>query len=383
MNPEGLALLKSYQAALRRYVKQGTVSSLQSAGRLGRRAMALGMETLDLARIHEDALLSVMEALAAHESPPRDRIPKRAGTFFAEALLPIEAKHRTALETSRRLTALNQALARRTQDLSVSNRKLKSEITKRKAAEESLRKSEQHSVRLLEESRLLQEKLQLLSRRVLWAQEEEHRRISRDLHDVVAQMLTGINFRLATLKTEAASNTKGLSRKISHAQRLVEKSVAVVHRFAGELRPPALDDLGLIPALHSLLKGFTEDTGVLAEFSAFAEVETLSIAKRTVLYRVAQEALSNIARHAQAARVNVTIRRLPRTVLMRIKDDGKGFEADRMWRGRQSGHLGMLGMRERVEMIGGKLEVESAPGQGTAIQVQIPVRNHGLKPARP
>ena len=135
---------------------------------------------------------------------------------------------------------------------------LKQEIAQRKSVEESLRQSEQHYSQLLEQSRQLQEQLRHLSRQILSAQEEERKKISRELHDVIAQTLTGINVRLAALKKEATINTKGLRTKIARTQRLVEKSVDIVHRFARELRPTVLDDLGLIPALHSFMKAFHE-----------------------------------------------------------------------------------------------------------------------------
>ena len=179
----------------------------------------------------------------------------------------------------------------------------------------------------------------------------------------------------ATLRTEAAVDTRGLTKSIARTQRLVEKSVDIVHRFARELRPAMLDDLGLIPALYSYLKGFTEATGIRVSLTAFAGVKELSNAKRTALYRVAQEALTNIARHAQASRGKVIIERLANDVRMQIKDDGKSFDVERVLRFRRIRRLGLLGMRERVEMIGGRFMVESVPGQGTTIQVQIPFDN--------
>jgi signal transduction histidine kinase len=276
------------------------------------------------------------------------------------------------------LSRLNRALSRRTLDLAVSNRQLKKEIVRRQIMEETLRKSERNTIRLLEQSRRLQEQLRLLSRRVLSAQEEERKRISRELHDVIAQMLTGINVRLATLKIAAAVNTKGLNEKISRTQRLVEKSVDIVHRFARELRPAMLDHLGLIPALHSFMKRFSQETGIRVSLTAFAGLEKLSNAKRTVLYRVAQEALTNVARHAQASRVQVSIRRFKKTVGMQIKDNGKGFELKQVLFVNGCERLGLLGIRERVEMFGGKFTVESAPGRGTTIHAQIPF-NDGAK----
>ena len=199
-------LAQRYQTALRRYIKQASSVSLKPAVRLGRQAVVLGLETLDLALIHEQAL--IFQTLPIRSSAARDRIIRRAGTFFAEAILPMEETHRSALEANVHLSRLNQALSRRTLDLAASNRLLKAEIAKRKVVEQTLRQSEQHSSGLLDQSRRLQEQLRHLARRVLSVQEEERKRISRELHDVIAQMLTGINVRLATLKMEATANTK-------------------------------------------------------------------------------------------------------------------------------------------------------------------------------
>ena len=366
-------LAQRYHAALRRHLKQGATASLKPAVRLGHQAVILGLETLDLALIHEQALIAQVLPITA--TTARDLIIKRAKTFFAGAILPMEATHRTALEANTHLSRLNQVLNQRTLDLAASNRQLKKEISQRLVAEETLRQSERRTSRLLDQSRRLQEQLRLLSHRLLSAQEEERKRISRELHDVIAQMLTGINVRLANLKMEATSNTKGLGQKISRTQRMVEKSVDIVHRFARELRPAVLDDLGLIPALHSFMKRFVKKTGIRVGLTAFAGVEKLSSAKRMVLYRVAQEALANVARHAQASRVETSIRRLPEAVCMQIKDNGKGFELQSVLLVSRCKRLGLLGIRERVEMVGGKFTVESAPGKGTTIQAQIPFHN--------
>jgi two-component system, NarL family, sensor histidine kinase DegS len=151
----------------------------------------------------------------------------------------------------------------------------------------------------------------------------------------------------------------------------VEKSVNIVHEFARELRPAVLDDLGLIPALHSFVKLFSKRTHVRVNLEVFAGVEQLDVGRRTVLFRVAQEALTNVSRHAQASQVEVSIQKLPDGICMKIKDDGKSFQVERMMRSRGRKHLGLLGMRERLEMVGGHLEVESAPGKGTTITARI------------
>ncbi len=369
------ALEEPYRTALLRHLGNETAASLRPAQRLGRKALALGADTLDMARIHERALVSADETLSCASAADRNRVTRRGAAFFAEALLPLETKHRAAREANDRLSALRIEMSRRNRELKAANRKLDREIERRKAAQESFRKSEKQLETLLAQSRKLQDQLRFLSRRVLAAQEEERKRISRELHDVIAQMLTGIQIRLATLKAEALADARGLNRKISRTQRLVEKSVDRVHRFARELRPAVLDDLGLIPALHSFLKSFMQETGVQVKLTAHTGVEDLNGAKSTALYRVAQEALTNVARHAQASRADVRVRKLPHGVEMRISDNGKGFDIERMWNARKSQHLGMLGMRERADMVGGTFTVESVPGPGTTLRVQVPCGN--------
>ena len=265
------------------------------------------------------------------------------------------------------ITSLKQAeeAQRRMEILADANLELRREIIRRQAVEESLKQSEQHQSRLLEQ-------LRQLSRQILSAQEEERKHISRELHDVIAQTLTGINVQLAALAKGAAINTKDLAHNIARTQQAVEKSVDIVHRFARELRPAVLDDLGLIPALHSFMKNFTTRTGVHTHLTAFAGVEQLETARRTVLFRVAQESLTNVARHAKASRVEVSLQKLPDGIGMRIKDDGNSFQVERTLHNNGGKRLGLLGMRERVEMVGGTFCVESAPGQGTTVRVEIP-----------
>jgi len=256
--------------------------------------------------------------------------------------------------------------------LAASNQKLELEIVRRQAVEQSLRQSEAHQIQLLTQSRLLQEQLRNLSRQVIQVQEEERKEISRELHDVIAQTLTGINIRLATMKLQAGSDARGFERNIAHTQRLVEKSVDIVHRFARELRPAVLDDLGVIPALHAFLKIFTARTGIHSHLKAFAGVNDLDTARRTVLFRVAQEALTNVGRHSQATRVDISIRKLAASLAMDIKDNGKAFNVENQLQANGGKRLGLLGMRERVEMIGGTFAVQSASGQGTSVRVEIP-----------
>ena len=370
MKRELFNLSRRYQEALRTHLKQGRQASPESARGVGSKALAAGLETLDLAKLHEQTL--VTEVLPGCPAGKRAALIKQAGAFFAVAITPILKTHHSAQEAEVHLKKFIEALSQRTVELAASNLELKQEVLQRKTAEEALKKSERHYSKLLEQSNRLQGQLRRLSRQILSAQEDERKNISRELHDVIAQTLTGINVRLSALAKEAAINTKGLDRNIARTQRLVEKSVDIVHQFARELRPAVLDDLGLIPALHSFVKIFSKRTRILVHLKAFAEVEQLPIAKRTVLFRVAQEALTNVARHAQASRVEVSIQKLPDSVCMKIKDDGKSFQVDRVLHGKGSKRLGLLGMRERLEMVGGHFAVESAEGKGTTVIAQIP-----------
>jgi signal transduction histidine kinase len=368
-----LNLSRRYQAALREHLRQGRHATLESARGLGSKALSAGLLTLDLARLHEQTM--VADVLPGCPAGKREALIKQAGVFFAAAIAPIEKKHRTVREATAHLKKFIETLSRRTVELAASNLELSLEIAQRKAAEEALRKSEHHYSQLLEKSDRLQEQLRQLSRQILLAQEDERKKISRELHDVIAQTLTGINVRLSALKKEAAINTRGLDRNIARTQRLVEKSVNIVHEFARELRPAVLDDLGLIPALHSFTKLFSKRTRIRVHLKVFAEVELLDTAHRTVLFRVAQEALTNVSRHAHASRVEVSIQKMNGLICMTIKDDGKSFEVERMMRSRGRKHLGLLGMRERLEMVGGHFDVESAPGNGTTITALIPPGN--------
>ena len=245
---------------------------------------------------------------------------------------------------------MNQTLSQRSVDLAASNRQLKQEIVQRKSVEESLRKSEQHYSQLLEQSRQMQEQLRLLSRQLLSAQEEERKKISRELHDVIAQTLTGINVRLATLKSEATLNTKGLERNIARTQ----QTGGEIGGHRASVRPrTAPDGVGRPgadsrpPYVHEKLCQARRASGL--SLTAFAAVEQLDGDKRTVLFRVAQEALTNVARHAQASRVEVSIQKLAGAVCMKIKDDGKCFHVERVLHangGKRSGtarHEGTIG----------------------------------------
>ena len=260
----------------------------------------------------------------------------------------------------------------RSEALAASNQKLELEILHRKNIEDALRTSQATSNELLENSRQMQEQLRQLSHQALQAQEDERKRISRELHDVIAQTLTGINVRLSLLQKENCTTTQELREKIAQTQQVVAQSVDTVHRFARDLRPAMLDDLGLIPALEAYLKDYSNQTGLEVKLMADDGVEELGGTGCTVLYRVAQEALTNVVRHARATRVEVCLQKHAGCFSMVITDNGQGFTLGEAAAEKSSGRLGMLGMRERVEIIGGTFTVASVPGQYTTVRVELP-----------
>jgi len=220
------SLSDGYLAALRSHLKQGQDASLQPALGLGRRAVALGLQTLELARIHERSLVTL--ELSNNKNGP----VKRAEMFFAEAISPIIETFRAARQNKTDLRQTNATLTRRTLELASTNRQLQRGILRRKSVEAALKKSGARYTKLLKDSLQLEKGLRLLTHQVIAAQEEERNKMSHELQDEIAQTLLGINVRLLTLKQESRSNTKGLKNEIASTQRLVLKSAKSVSRVA-------------------------------------------------------------------------------------------------------------------------------------------------------
>lgn len=225
-----------YLTALRRHLKAGVKPNSRPAIRLGHQAVALGLETLELARIHEQALAALVTPGASPRSS--GAMVQRARAFFEEAVAPIEETHRTALKADVDLRQLNQTLHRRTLESSASARHLRQGISRRRAAEQALKKSGAQRTKLLEESRRLQQHSRHLTREILLAQEDEWHKLSHQLHDEIVQILVGINVRLLTLKKAAKANSGCLKKEIASTQQLVRQSVRTIHRFAREFGLP-------------------------------------------------------------------------------------------------------------------------------------------------
>lgn len=193
------------------------------------------------------------------------------------------------------------------------------------------------------------------------AQEQERQRLAQDLHDEVNQALTAILLRLEATIQEAP---RALQEELRDTKQLAAQAMEELLRLARRLRPAVLDDHGLMPALHTQVRDFTEQTGIRATFHPQGAPTRLSPEQQLAIYRVTQEGLSNIARHASAQRVKVELSFVGRTVL-RISDDGRGFTAPR------EGGSGIGGMRERALLAGGHLSVWSENGSGTRVELTI------------
>jgi signal transduction histidine kinase len=261
---------------------------------------------------------------------------------------------------------LEEEIRHRLTVLTTSNRKLENEIIRRKTVEEALRKSEGHERRLRDRSRQL-------AHQVLHSQEEERLRISRELHDQVVQTLVGINVRLIALNQHARSVGGKFHEQLTEAQNMVERSVETVHQFSRDLRPTLLDDLGLIPTLRAFLKTYMAETGIRTRLTVFAGVEKLEGALLTILYRVIQEALTNVARHAKSHAVEINIQESGDEVCMTIRDNGQGFKPVVESPPKKSRRLGLIGMQERLEMVGGTFDIRSVEGEGTTVTATIPI----------
>jgi signal transduction histidine kinase len=263
--------------------------------------------------------------------------------------------------------------------LAAKNERANLEIARRRILEKSLRLSELAQRELLEESRGLHVQLRQLTRQIITVQEEERKTISRALHDEVMQTLVSINLELSTLSKGVSPQDPTLKTKIADTQRLVENSVIAVHQFARDLRPTVLDDFGLVPALHAYTKDLAARKKIAIQLTVFAGVEALESAKRTVLFRVAQEALTNIIRHAEATQIKIVITDISGMVRMEINDNGKSFQVEKILLAKNPQRLGLIGMKERLEMVGGSVAIKSAPGKGTTVRAEIPFTTEGPK----
>ena len=203
--------------------------------------------------------------------------------------------------------------------------------------------------------------------RVVAAQELERKRLARELHDETGQALTSILLGLKPLERSAATDED--REAVARVRQLVVSTLQDVRRLAVELRPAALDDFGLTTAVARLAETFRESTGLRVDLEAQLGDDRLPTEVETTLYRIVQEALANIVKHADATRVSILLTQKNRSVAAVVEDDGRGFEASST----RADVLGLVGMRERVGLVGGRLRVESSEGAGTTIAAEVPI----------
>jgi signal transduction histidine kinase len=204
-------------------------------------------------------------------------------------------------------------------------------------------------------------------RRVVAGQEVERRRLARELHDETGQALTSILLGLRTV--EEAGSGDSVKKSIGDVRQLVVTTLQDVRKLAVQLRPKALDDFGLVPALERLVHTFAEGTGLSVDLETQLGEERLPGEVETTLYRIVQEALTNIVKHAEAQNVSVLVVRHDSSATLVVEDDGQGFDPSTT---RDDG-MGLLGMRERVELHDGKLKIEASPRAGTTLAVEMPL----------
>ena len=252
----------------------------------------------------------------------------------------------------------------------------------------SIRKTlrlETETARHFTEMAKAREELQQLSARLVEAQENERRSISRELHDEVGQALTAVLVEMANLSnlirarsvdavdaSSVASTRDALAAKAAEIKQQVESSISVVRNMALLLRPSMLDDLGLVPALQWQAREVSKRSGVWVKVEALQVSEELPEDHKTCIYRVVQEALHNCVQHSGARHVKITVDQEPGHLELSVEDDGKGFDA------REERGMGLLGMQERVSYLGGSLTVDSAPGRGTVLRVALPLAQQEL-----
>lgn len=260
------------------------------------------------------------------------------------------------------LLEVNESLERRvrerTADYMATNERLKQEIQVRTRAEQELRAV---TVRLADK------------------EESERRRLSRELHDRVGQNLTALSFNISTVMNllHAESSPEAVSR-MKDSLKLVTDTVACVRDVMADLRPPLLDDYGLAAVLRWYCREFSKRSGIPVNVKCEEETPRLTLSAETALFRIAQEALQNVMRHAHADRITTELTVTDEALRMTIADNGVGFDPQMagVTRGKDSG-WGMVSMRERAETVGGRLCVDSAPGDGTRIIVEVRRKSHG------
>jgi two-component system, chemotaxis family, CheB/CheR fusion protein len=272
-------------------------------------------------------------------------------TGYVKIARDLTQQRRTEEELRRTNDELEVRVRDRTFELAKVNESLRDEISERI-------QTERDRVRLL--------------RQIVRAQEDERRRIARDIHDQIGQQMTALRLNLATID-QAYSGDGEIREKLEQTKAIAERLDEDVDFLAWELRPAALDDIGIAEAMGTFVRQWSRYSGVEAQFhTTGVDKERLSPETETNLYRIMQEALNNTMKYAQASRVDVLLERRDNQVVLIVEDNGAGFDPNKEIGGTDKG-MGLIGMRERAALVGGTLQIESKPNQGTTIFVRVPV----------
>lgn len=203
--------------------------------------------------------------------------------------------------------------------------------------------------------------------------EQEKSRVARELHDELAQSLTALKMDTIWVRDRVGRDDPALAERVAGMLALLDSSVASTRRIAADLRPLVLDDLGLVPAIEWLVQSFTQRHGVACELDIDESLE-LGEPHATAVFRIVQESLVNVAKHAQATQVSVRVAREGDEIVLSVRDDGLGFDAGAA---RKPQSLGLIGLRERAQLLEGTVRIESAPRRGTLVEARIPAPAEG------
>jgi len=225
-------------------------------------------------------------------------------------------------------------------------------------------------------AKTLMEKMRLERKylsQIIEAQESERRRISRELHDEVGQALTAIKFNLDMIDKGLPQEASALRGRLGEAKSLSNQTLMAMRQLSMDLRPTMLDDLGLIPTLRWYIQNFSSRLNIYSDFKAIGFEEKLPPQIETAFYRIVQEALNNISKHAEASQVEISLEQRDSTIYASIIDNGRGFDLDKVLHPESPGRgFGIIGMQERVSLLGGKIDIQSSPGCGTRIHIKVP-----------
>ena len=219
------------------------------------------------------------------------------------------------------------------------------------------------------------EQLRALTDRLQHVREEERTRVAREIHDELGQACTAIKMDLASVGRKATKRQTQLRAKVESAIQLVDSLIISLRRIASDLRPSTLDDLGLSAALEWQAQEFERRTGVQCRITLSQELSALDSERSTAIFRIFQESLTNVARHANATRVEARVEEEGGWLIFQVRDNGKGFDAEEA-KARKS--LGLVGMRERALLLNGEIQIEGVAGGGTTLTLRIPLPRSSL-----